>query len=291
MAEPKDYYAVLSVTRDAPEAVIKASYAALMRSAHPDRTGGDTSMAALLNEARDVLLDPQRRREHDRVLDAAARRAAAASAPPPQAAPSGRPRSHDGSETPSDPEPSDAESWGESRDFGSPPPAAPRPTAPPPTGPPPGPPWAPASGDGWPPASRPDPRPFPQYSPPRRVSRGYAGLWTCRSRIGRYAGWSWACLFLVPLVGIGVSGLTTPKSWTAVGIDAAAWCLLGWWALSAARHRVYRRRIPLRYLAFLALYLLTAYISRQEILGAVLVGAWTLSYLLATEIRRREAWA
>ena len=51
---------------DAPPAVIKASYRAIMQKlcAHPD-LGGDEWNASLINEARDVLLNPERRAAYD----------------------------------------------------------------------------------------------------------------------------------------------------------------------------------------------------------------------------------
>ena len=67
MSQP-DYYALLHVAPDAPEAVIKASYRAVMQKlrAHPD-LGGDPAQAALLNEALQVLLDSDQRRQYDQL--------------------------------------------------------------------------------------------------------------------------------------------------------------------------------------------------------------------------------
>ena len=62
----RNYYRILHVQPDAPEAVIRASYRTIMQrlKAHPD-LGGDGQAAALLNEARAVLTDPARRAAYD----------------------------------------------------------------------------------------------------------------------------------------------------------------------------------------------------------------------------------
>ena len=66
----RDYYAVLGVSRDAEDAVIRAAYKALAQLHHPDkvptheRERAHERMAAL-NEAFGVLGDPVRRREYD----------------------------------------------------------------------------------------------------------------------------------------------------------------------------------------------------------------------------------
>jgi hypothetical protein len=67
MSERPDYYKLLHVQPDAPEAVIKASYRRLMQrlGMHPD-LGGDHATAVLLNEAFRTLSDPSRRAAYDR---------------------------------------------------------------------------------------------------------------------------------------------------------------------------------------------------------------------------------
>jgi curved DNA-binding protein CbpA len=69
MKNRRNYYRLLQVQPDAPFEVIRASYRALMRELgqHPD-LGGSSSTAALLNEAYQVLSDPQRRASYDREL-------------------------------------------------------------------------------------------------------------------------------------------------------------------------------------------------------------------------------
>lgn len=69
MKNRRNYYRLLCVQPDAPLAVIRSSYAALMLKLkqHPD-LGGDHETAALLNEAYAVLSSPARRAEYDRGL-------------------------------------------------------------------------------------------------------------------------------------------------------------------------------------------------------------------------------
>lgn len=71
MRNRRNFYRVLHVQRDAPAAVIKSCYRALMRTLemHPDR-GGDHWNAALLNEAYAVLSCATRRKQYDLTLAA-----------------------------------------------------------------------------------------------------------------------------------------------------------------------------------------------------------------------------
>jgi hypothetical protein len=71
MKNRRNYYRLLCVQPDAPPAVIRSSYAALMLKLkhHPD-LGGDPETAALLNEAYAVLSDPAQRADYDRWLQA-----------------------------------------------------------------------------------------------------------------------------------------------------------------------------------------------------------------------------
>lgn len=65
----RDHYELLHVSRDAPTEVIKASYRTLMQrlKMHPD-LGGDSDVAAMINEAYAVLTDAERRAEYDSSL-------------------------------------------------------------------------------------------------------------------------------------------------------------------------------------------------------------------------------
>lgn len=62
----RNFYRVLHVQSDAPEAIIRAAYRTLMQKLrlHPD-LGGDGTAAALINEAYTVLSDPARRAAYD----------------------------------------------------------------------------------------------------------------------------------------------------------------------------------------------------------------------------------
>ncbi|MEW5980878.1 MAG: J domain-containing protein [Acidobacteriota bacterium] len=64
----KDYYATLGVTREASEKDIKQAYRKLARKYHPDVNPGDKSAEArfkAINEAYEVLGDPDKRRKYD----------------------------------------------------------------------------------------------------------------------------------------------------------------------------------------------------------------------------------
>ncbi|KAG8732814.1 hypothetical protein FRC10_000600 [Ceratobasidium sp. 414] len=60
----KDYYKVLGVSRDADERTIKKAYRKATLKAHPDKGGSEAKMAAV-NEAYEVLSDPQLRARFD----------------------------------------------------------------------------------------------------------------------------------------------------------------------------------------------------------------------------------
>ena len=69
MKNRRNYYRILHVQPDAPDAIIRASYRTLMQKlkAHPD-LGGDDWNAALINEAFAVVMDPVRRALYDTEL-------------------------------------------------------------------------------------------------------------------------------------------------------------------------------------------------------------------------------
>lgn len=70
-----DYYAILHIPRSAGAVAIRRAYRARARAWHPDANGGSAAAEAQmkrLNEARDVLLDPERRRAYDAWLAARA---------------------------------------------------------------------------------------------------------------------------------------------------------------------------------------------------------------------------
>ena len=66
----RDYYAILGVPRDAGEAAIRERFRQLARERHPDRFRGEEKARAeeefqAVTEAYNVLVDPERRRQHD----------------------------------------------------------------------------------------------------------------------------------------------------------------------------------------------------------------------------------
>jgi len=70
----EDYYELLGVPRGADDAAIKAAYRSLAKEHHPDRKNGCKESEArfkAINEAYDVLKDPQKRAAYDRFGKAA----------------------------------------------------------------------------------------------------------------------------------------------------------------------------------------------------------------------------
>lgn len=65
----RDYYAVLGVPRDADEEAIRRAYRMLARKHHPDvdKTAGATKRFQELQEAYEVLSDPQKRARYDQL--------------------------------------------------------------------------------------------------------------------------------------------------------------------------------------------------------------------------------
>lgn len=62
-------YDILQVRPNAQPEVIIAAGRALLQIYHPDK-GGDADLAAKINQAREVLLDPSKRKAYDKTLDA-----------------------------------------------------------------------------------------------------------------------------------------------------------------------------------------------------------------------------
>jgi molecular chaperone DnaJ len=70
----EDYYELLGIQRGADDAAIKAAYRRLAKECHPDRHNGCRDQEAkfkAINEAYDVLKDPQKRAAYDRFGKAA----------------------------------------------------------------------------------------------------------------------------------------------------------------------------------------------------------------------------
>src|SRR3954454_24534456 len=70
MAARADYYKALGVDKKASQDAIKKAYRKLARQYHPDRNPGDEKAEARFKEisaAYDVLGDPEKRKQYDRV--------------------------------------------------------------------------------------------------------------------------------------------------------------------------------------------------------------------------------
>ncbi len=61
----KDYYKILGVNKDASPEEIKKAYYQLAHKYHPDKAGGDEKKFKEINEAYQVLSDPQKRQQYD----------------------------------------------------------------------------------------------------------------------------------------------------------------------------------------------------------------------------------
>jgi DnaJ-class molecular chaperone len=86
MSKNRDYYEVLGVKRDAPEEEIKKAYRKLARKFHPDLNPGDKSAEEQfkqLQEAYDVLSNPEDRKLYDQYGENWRAVKAGAGAPPP----------------------------------------------------------------------------------------------------------------------------------------------------------------------------------------------------------------
>lgn len=60
-----DYYNILGVNKSASPDDIKKSYRKMSLKHHPDRKGGDSEMFKKVNEAYEILSDPQKKRQYD----------------------------------------------------------------------------------------------------------------------------------------------------------------------------------------------------------------------------------
>jgi DnaJ-class molecular chaperone len=63
--EFKDYYRILGVERGADDKTIKSAYRKLARKYHPDVNKGQDARFKEINEAYEVLSDPEKRRRYD----------------------------------------------------------------------------------------------------------------------------------------------------------------------------------------------------------------------------------
>lgn len=74
MADKRDYYEVLGVSKDADDAAIKRAYRQLAKKYHPDMNPGDKEAEAKFKEASEayaILSDPQKKQQYDQFGHAA----------------------------------------------------------------------------------------------------------------------------------------------------------------------------------------------------------------------------
>lgn len=74
MADKRDYYEVLGVSKDADDAALKKAYRVLAKKYHPDTNPGDKEAEAKFKEASEayaILSDPQKRQQYDQFGHAA----------------------------------------------------------------------------------------------------------------------------------------------------------------------------------------------------------------------------
>ena len=78
MSNDKDYYGILGVSPDADPETIEEAYERLAKELQPDVNAepSDPDRMREIDEAFDVLDDPERRAEYDRALDSSWRRSA-----------------------------------------------------------------------------------------------------------------------------------------------------------------------------------------------------------------------
>lgn len=281
-----NHYDVLQVSRTASASVIKAAHRAMMKEAHPD-TGGDPAQAARLNEARDVLLDADRRAAHDRELDSQARDTESRTPPskPPEQAEEVE------------------EEWGTETAWETR-------SDPPPTGGPVPPPYPGDPGSPFDASSQPPPYPSqtpnPGYSNPGYSNPGYGPgpggverpqgprfrarqVWASANIKERTVTWVWLGLSLVGPIFVVFNRLRGQEIGFVQNLIFYAVVLslslhVGW-------TRITEPKMPKRYLGWVALSIwFVVSVGSSYPLSGLFFGAWTVSFVLTVELRRRRLW-
>jgi len=279
-----DHYATLKVSRDAPPEVIRASYAALMRQAHPDLGGTKGLDATRLNEARRVLMDATRRADYDAMLDEvrdwdADRERGPAGMPEPAV------------DTATEPV------WGEQSDWADPV-VKPAPTTNTHDAPSPAP--APA------PPVTPPPYPTDRTSqPPYGAATGGVGssyvrvpgsaptahgLWRGVTKAERLTGAAWLLLSLVGPVASLADVVLDPRARDGWVGNAVVYAVLFAMSFHVAHRRIVSPGMPKRYVLLVLASLAATVSAFSSPLLAVYFGVWTALFIAATETRRRRLW-
>lgn len=270
-----EHYAVLKVAQDAPPEVIRASYTALMRQAHPDRGGSTSIDAAALNEAKRVLLDAELRAQYDATLDSAP----IFDQPPVDESPTW------GEES----------GWDDPGSTQAPPPQQPPPGAQPPPPPPPGPAVTPPPYPLGQPGFR-GPGPSPRggnaragYSHVPGAMPVLQSMWRGTNAVERITGAAWLALSLVGPVAMAVEAVIKTDSSGVIG-NLIVYVVLFAMSFHVAQRRIISPRMPKRYVLLVGAALALTFWSSSRPLTLLYFGTWTALFVLATETRRRRVW-
>lgn len=265
------HYDVLEVHPAASPEVIRAAFRALQRRYHPDLGGADPERARAINEAHDVLSDPDRRAAYDRDLARVAESAQTSG------------------EAPADWETEPHADWGTEGAWDAPPP----PTSPPPNTsatPPPGPAIPVYDGGAqWRP-------PAPTWqgggTRPPGATFSLRAIVAAGGLAGRVLLILWLALSLVPVVASLVTGAPgdalTNLVFGAMGLSVAA---------AIGVRRIRHRRLTKLYVCFVAVCLVPAALlaasesTRSSALALLaLTVPWFLLFVGTTETRARDLW-
>lgn len=285
----QDHYAVLRVTRDAPQEMIRSAYLTLSKRYHPDRNPvtGDEAEMHLINAAHHVLGNPGRRAEYDRRTEERASRPAGNAWPDQEFGDDG---------------------WGDEVGWGTaaPPRAEPPPETVPDDQPPPDDPWrSQEPSDGSPHRdfdgsyARRGRRERREVEPARSLGSTLLG----RSWVARISGLLW---LLAPLAILGFvvvdevweiyevyEGLTDDPVTHGSGIGG--FVLFVTLSVMTAVRRVRAGRLTKLYVFWnlLVIGAIAGAATQLEPVVYGVIGGWWLLYLIATESRVRElrhAW-
>lgn len=271
----RTHYDVLGVTPEAPEEVIRASYAALMRRAHPDTGNSDPERVRQLNEARRVLMDRERRAEYDRSLEEL--RSPAEMEPTIPAGPAwGAESEWDEADAPSA---ADAAQEGVGVPGSGP------------GAPPPYPPFHEQPGTHIP--LHPTHGGHPGYgvAPGPQISqRGIGALWRSETPVERILTWAWVVLSLLGPALIVATAILRPSDRLDVGSNLFFYAVPLLVSVHVGLARLTRPRVPKRYILWLLLGIGLMWGARTDPPLALLIAAWITTFVVGVETKRRRLW-